>query len=50
MDQVDLIASGYEWTCSGCKTFNTVIEVAEVVRCVKCRRKYEVSSVEHAYK
>ncbi len=39
---VQLIASGYEFVCPRCDTFNRVIEVTETVTCKKCYKTFEV--------
>lgn len=49
MQQVDMIASGYEWTCPVCDHLNSEFEILEKVTCVECGETYEVNSVEHAY-
>jgi hypothetical protein len=48
MDTVDLIASGYEWTCPKCETLNEEIAVTEKVSCRKCRRIFNVEDYQHA--
>jgi len=47
-DGVDLIASGYEWICPNCETFNEEIEATDIVVCKGCRLSFKVNSVEHA--
>ena len=47
---VDLIASGYEWTCPKCDMPNEEIEVAEHVTCWKCGKTFEANPPEHTYK
>lgn len=49
MRQVDIIASGYEWICPDCETFNTEIEITETVKCVCCDAEFETAPAEHAY-
>jgi len=46
---VELIASGYDWWCPRCEHLNHEIELAETVRCRKCRRIFVVGDAEHAY-
>ena len=46
---VNLIASGYDWWCLRCERSNHEIELAETVRCRKCRRTFVVADAEHAY-
>jgi DNA-directed RNA polymerase subunit RPC12/RpoP len=48
MDTVDLIASGYEWTCPKCETLNEEIEVTEKVSCRNCGRIFKVQDYQHA--
>ncbi len=52
MEQVNLIASGYEWICPECERFNTEIEVTETVICkgLDCRAEFETTPPEHVYK
>lgn len=49
MRKVDIIASGYEWVCPDCETFNTEIEINETVKCVCCGVEFETDLPEHAY-
>jgi hypothetical protein len=46
---VDLMASGYEWTCLECETLNTEIEAKEKVKCKECGAEFETYPPEHAY-
>jgi DNA-directed RNA polymerase subunit RPC12/RpoP len=46
---VEIIASGYEWTCSHCETLNNEIEITTYVICSKCRRKFFVYDHHHAH-
>jgi DNA-directed RNA polymerase subunit RPC12/RpoP len=48
LETVDLIASGYEWTCPKCEMLNEEIEVAEKVSCRNCRRIFKVQDYQHA--
>jgi len=50
METVDLISSGYEWTCPDdeCQSFNREIEATDVVVCPECGRSYGVGEVHHA--
>ena len=50
MERIELIASGYEWTCPRCDEFNEEIEVKEEVCCRKCGKEFEVLDHYHAYK
>ena len=45
---VDLMASGYEWTCPGCHCNNQEIEVKDYVKCSHCERMFKVEAAEHA--
>jgi len=47
---VDLIASGYEWICPKCDTFNTEIEITEKVTCPECGATWETGECHHAHK
>lgn len=46
---VDIIASGYEWTCHRCGILNKEIEYLQEVICKQCGRKYDTDAPEHAY-
>jgi len=48
---VALIASGYEWVCPRCRTFNREIEVTERVICSNClcMEEYDTQDHYHAY-
>jgi len=46
---VNLIASGYDWTCPGCSTKNHEIEVVAEVCCSKCKAEFLVGDTIHAY-
>lgn len=46
---VELIASGYEWTCPNCDHFHVIVEVTETVKCNGCHKVYKTDSPEHAY-
>ena len=47
-EMVDVIASGYEWTCPKCERFNTEIECTIQVQCYICERVFETNPPEHA--
>ena len=49
-ETVDIIASGYEWICPICETYNTNIECPEIVTCEneKCRQSFFTKPPEHA--
>ena len=49
MDNVVLIASGYEWTCPECDELNHEIEIENQVSCKNCNVVFEVTECEHAY-
>lgn len=49
MEQVDLIASGYEWTCPECERLHHEIEILEKVYCIVCDIHYETGEAAHAY-
>ena len=46
-EPVDLIASGYEWTCPECGDLIKEIGIKEHV--THCGRNYETAPAEHAY-
>jgi uncharacterized protein (DUF983 family) len=46
---VELIASGYEWTCPTCGEFNREIEIPSSVTCKKCRMEFWVEGADHAF-
>ena len=48
-NEVELIASGYEWICPNCEEFNKEIEITEFVTCDKCNQEYKVQDYYHAY-
>lgn len=47
---VDLIASGYEWTCpgEGCGFLNHEVEATEFVTCSNCKTNYTTNPPDHA--
>ncbi len=46
---VNVIASGYEWVCPTCKTFNRTIEHTEIVTCESCKLSFKTDLPEHCY-
>lgn len=44
----EIIARGYEWTCSHCGDFNLEYEYRTEFYCSKCGKKVEMDSPEHA--
>lgn len=50
MENVDIIASGYEWICPECGEYNTEIEITETVNCCYCDTIFDTNLPEHAYK
>jgi len=46
---VELIASGYEWTCPQCGDFQREIEAKAKVRCGKCNTEFATEPPKHAY-
>jgi transcription elongation factor Elf1 len=46
---VELIASGYEWTCPRCGNFQCEIEAKAKVTCGTCKTEFAAESPEHAY-
>jgi len=49
MKTVDIQASGYEWWCPDCETYNKEIEVTEIVKCRSCKKEFRTNPAEHAY-
>lgn len=48
-ETVDVIASGYEWTCPKCKNFNNEIQSLEHVKCKECETVFNTQPPEHCY-
>lgn len=48
-EAVDLIASGYEWTCPVCNTLNHEIETQTEVTCQTCQIILGTDETHHAY-
>ena len=50
-EEVELIASGYEWTCPSCECLNTEEEVYNEVICDSCNKTYKVDQdgIHHAF-
>lgn len=46
---VDVIASGYEWTCPACETYNTMSGHQLHVECKNCGEGFETNPPEHCY-
>jgi hypothetical protein len=46
---VDLLSSGYEWTCPACQHLNTVsaASTAETVHCSECKIGFTVNAMHH---
>lgn len=49
MEQVDIIASGYEWFCPSCDCFHEQAHWTEQVICKKCSETFETALPEHAF-
>lgn len=49
METVDLIASGYEWTCPHCDARNKEIEISDEVTCWNCEKDFKAGDAEHAF-
>lgn len=45
---VDIIASGYEWTCPECNRLNLEVEITKYVECKDCTRTFGTNPPEHA--
>lgn len=48
-EEVDIIASGYDWICPNCDEMNHEIEITEMVCCKDCKQKYRTNEAHHAY-
>jgi hypothetical protein len=51
LPKVEVIASGYEWMCPVCDSYNTLIAVPKygvAVQCIKCQQRLAVDEVMHA--
>jgi hypothetical protein len=48
LDAVDIIASGYEFDCPKCETYNTLIDIPRYGRAVQCRNCKSTFRVEDA--
>ncbi len=46
--EVDMVASGYEWTCPACDEPNHEIETKTSVTCPNCGSRFKVDAIEHA--
>ena len=49
MKTVELIASGYEWTCPECGKLRNEIEITAEVYCPECDARFEVLEFHHAH-
>lgn len=49
-EMVDLIASGYDWTCPVCDTWEHEIEITTKVTCSGCGTVFRTADYEHAWK
>lgn len=47
-EDIDVIASGYEWTCPGCGDLRKEIEIKPRFVCKKCNLSYAVSDYKHS--
>ena len=47
-EDVELIASGYEWECPNCQRVNTEVCAPASVRCKLCNRIYKTTEPAHA--
>jgi len=48
MEKVNLIASGYEWTCPHCQELNKAYEARANYYCTGCGKQVEAGLPEHA--
>jgi len=49
MEKVDIIASGYEWICPDCETFNRIMGLTEEVKCCCCGAEFETNPHEDVF-
>lgn len=49
LEQIFLIASGYEWECPNCAHLNREIEITAKVTCSNCSNEYAVMDADHAW-
>ena len=49
-EEVNIIASGYEWICPNCDFYNEIMEITEIVCCEGCHYKYKSGEAQHAHK
>ena len=51
LEEVELIASGYEWICPKCGGFNTHYEIppGDIIECRFCKTKFKIKDFFHAY-
>jgi uncharacterized Zn-finger protein len=47
-DEIDVIASGYEWLCPYCSNMNKLYEAREKAYCSGCGKLFKLASPEHA--
>lgn len=48
-EMVDIIASGYEWTCPECDRLNHEVETLSFVTCRGCDRHFLTGEFHHAH-
>jgi len=49
-EEVDLIASGYEWICPKCEQYNTEIAIPKTLVCKECNEIFNINpDINHAY-
>jgi hypothetical protein len=48
-EEVDVIASGYEWECPVCGQFHTEIEMKEPLVCHECKNKFHNTTTHEAW-
>ena len=49
IEEIDLVASGYDWDCPVCNVWNYVIQVEQEVECNECHMVFKVHDHYHAY-
>ena len=49
LEAVDLIVSGYEWTCPCCGNLNKEIEITYIAECLDCGDHFRTGTADHVW-
>lgn len=49
LQSVDLIVSGYEWTCPVCHSLKREIEAKSELECPQCESKFNCGELRHTF-